>query len=235
MVSLKDVSCIMKISFFLFYFLVFPMVIFSQKDSLSLGDAYADDQIYLSVSYSQFNDQPSTITKSNFSYALSVGFMKDIILNKAGTLAIAAGFGYGFDFFNHELKVDELNDETIFNRGNSISDNVFKAHNLEFPFEIRWRTSTAKKYNFWRVYSGIKFLYNLNNQFQYIDTNSNQIKYSNISSYKKLQYGLTISAGYDAFNINVFYGLTPIYKNASMNVESIDTKILKFGLTFYFL
>jgi hypothetical protein len=75
----------------------------------------------------------------------------------------------------------------------------------------------------------------LNNQFQYIDTNSNQIKYSNISSYKKLQYGLTISAGYDAFNINVFYGLTPIYKNASMNVESIDTKILKFGLTFYFL
>jgi hypothetical protein len=235
MVSLKDVSCIMKIRFFLFYFLVFPMVIFSQKDSLSLGDAYADDQIYLSVSYSQFNDQPSTITKSNFSYALSVGFMKDIMLNKTGTLAIAAGFGYGFDFFNHELKVDELNDETIFNRGNSISDNVFKAHNLEFPFEIRWRTSTAKKYNFWRVYSGIKFLYNLNNQFQYIDTNSNQIKYSNISSYKKLQYGLTISAGYDAFNINVFYGLTPIYKNASMNVESIDTKILKFGLTFYFL
>ena len=235
MVSLKDVSCIMKIKIFLFYFLVFPMVIFSQKDSLSLGDAYADDQIYLSVSYSQFNDQPSTITKSNFSYALSVGFMKDIMLNKTGTLAIAAGFGYGFDFFNHELKVDELNDETIFNRGNSISDNVFKAHNLEFPFEIRWRTSTAKKYNFWRVYSGVKFLYNLNNQFQYIDTNSNQIKYSNISSYKKLQYGLTISAGYDAFNINVFYGLTPIYKNASMNVESIDTKILKFGLTFYFL
>lgn len=235
MVSLKDVSCIMKISFFLFYFLVFPMVIFSQKDSLSLGDAYADDQIYLSVSYSQFNDQPSTITKSNFSYSLSVGFMKDIILNKTGTLAIAAGFGYGFDFFNHELKVDELNDETIFNRGNSISDNVFKAHNLEFPFEIRWRTSTAQKYNFWRVYSGVKFLYNLNNQFQYIDTNSNQIKYSNISSYKKLQYGLTISAGYDAFNINVFYGLTPIYKNASMNVESVDTKILKFGLTFYFL
>lgn len=235
MVSLQDVICIMKIKIFLFYFLVFPIVIFSQKDSLSLGDGYADDQIYLSVSYSQFNNQPSTITKSNFSYALSGGFMKDIILNKTGTLAIAAGFGYGFDFFNHELKVDELNDETFFNRGNSISDNVFKAHNLEFPFEIRWRTSTAKKYNFWRVYSGVKLLYNLNNQFQYIDANSNQIKYSNVSSYNKLQYGLTISAGYDAFNINVFYGLTPIYKNASINGESVETKILKFGLTFYFL
>ena len=235
MVSLKDVSCMTKIRILFFYSFVFPMVIFSQKDSLSLGDAYADDQIYLSVSYSQFNDQPSTITKSNFSYSLSFGFMKDIILNKTGTLAIAGGFGYGFDFFNHKLKIDELNSEIVFNRGNLMSDNVFKAHNLEFPFEIRWRTSTAKKYNFWRVYSGVKFLYNLNNQFQYTNTNSSQIKYSNISSYNKLQYGLTISAGYDAFSINVFYGLTPIYENASINGESIETKILKFGLTFYFL
>jgi hypothetical protein len=211
------------------------MVIFSQKDSLSIGDAYADDQIYLSVAYSQFSTQPSTITKSNFSYALSGGYMKDIILNKTGTISIAGGFGYGFDFFNHELKVEEFNDETIFNLNNTGSNNVFKAHNLEFPFEFRWRTSTAKNYNFWRVYAGIKFLYNLRNQFQYTDANSNDVKYSNISAYNKLQYGFTISAGYDAFNINVFYGLTPIYKNATINGESINTKILKFGLIFYFL
>jgi hypothetical protein len=219
----------------LFFLLVFPIFAFSQKDSLSIGDAYAEDQIYLSVAYSQFNTQPSTITKSNFSYALSGGYMKDIILNKAGTIAIAAGFGYGFDFFNHKLKVEEFNGETVFDQNNTSSDNVFKAHNLEFPFELRWRTSTVKKYNFWRVYAGIKFLYNVRNQFQYTDVNNNYIKYSNISSYNKLQYGLTISAGYDAFNINVFYGLTPIYKNATINGASINTKILKFGLIFYFL
>ena len=214
---------------------MFPIFAFSQKDSLSIGDAYAEDQIYLSVAYSQFNTQPSIITKSNFSYALSGGYMKDIILNKAGTIAIAAGVGYGFDFFNHKLKVEEFNGETVFSRNNTSSDNVFKAHNLEFPFEFRWRTSTATKYNFWRVYGGIKFLYNLRNQFQFTDANSKYIKYSNISSYNKLQYGLTISAGYDAFNINIFYGLTPIYKNATINGEAINTKILKFGLTFYFL
>lgn len=225
----------MKIRVILFYFLVFPMLTFSQKDSLSIGDRYADDQIYFSISYSQFNNQPSTITKSNFSYALSGGFMKDVILNKTGTIAIAAGLGYGFDFFNHKLKVVELNGKTVFSSDNTISDNVFKAHNLEFPVEIRWRTSTANKYNFWRVYTGLKLLYNLNNQFEYTNANSKQIKYANVSSYNKLQYGLTISAGYDAFNMNIFYGLTPIYKNAAINGESIDTKILKFGLTFYFL
>tara|TARA_R110002049_G_scaffold2846_14_gene23215 strand:+ start:16235 stop:16912 length:678 start_codon:yes stop_codon:yes gene_type:complete len=221
---------------FLFSFLlIFPLFIYSQKDSLNLGDRYSDDQIYLSISYSQLNDQPSTITKSNFSYSLSGGFMKDIILNKTGTISLAAGIGYGYNFFNHELKVDEVGDNTLFTNDNSISENVFKAHNLEFPLELRWRTSTAKRYNFWRVYTGIKFLYNINNKFEYLDLNSNQFKYSNVSAYNKLQYGLTISAGYDEFNINLFYGLTPIFNNGVINGENVDTKILKFGLIFYFL
>lgn len=225
----------MKNRYILVYFLFFSLAVFSQKESLNIGDKYADDQIYLSVSYSQFSDQPSTITKSNFSYSLSGGFIKDIILNKAGTISIATGIGYGYDFFNHELKVDEVNNKTVFSDDNSISENVFKAHNLEFPLEIRWRTSTAKRYNFWRVYSGLKLIYNLNNKFQYLDTNTNQFKYSNINSYNKLQYGLTLSAGYDEFNINVFYGLSPLFKNGIVNGEFVDTKILKFGLIFYFL
>ena len=77
----------------------------AQKDSLQLGDSYADDQIYFSVSYAQLNNQPTTISRSNFSYAVSAGFMKDIILNKRGNISFAAGVGYGFDFFNHELKI----------------------------------------------------------------------------------------------------------------------------------
>ncbi|MFT5250965.1 MAG: hypothetical protein ACI93P_002708 [bacterium] len=225
----------MKLKVILCTLLLFPLLVFSQKDSLAIGDKYADDQIYVSVLYSQFNNQPSTVTKSNFSYSLSGGFMKDIILNKNGTVSIAAGFGYGFDFFNHKLKLTELNDKTIFTTDNKISDNVFKAHNLEIPLEIRWRTSTAKRYNFWRVYTGIKFLYNLNNQFQYTEEDSNLIRFSDVDAYNKLQYGLTISAGYDAFNINVFYGLTPIYNNSFVNGDPIQTKIVKFGLMFYFL
>ena len=41
-------------------------IVFAQKDSLNLGDRYADDQIYLAVSYNQMNQQPSTITRSGF-------------------------------------------------------------------------------------------------------------------------------------------------------------------------
>ncbi len=199
-----------------------------------MGDRYAEDQIYASVSYAQFYDQPSVISKSEFSYALSAGFIKDFLLNKNGSFSFAAGIGYGFDFFNHKLKVETQNSVTSFSSDASINGNVFKSHNLEFPLELRWRTSNAKKYKFWRVYAGIKFIYNMSNKFEFNDA-SNTFTYSNISEYNKFQYGLTLSTGYDKFNINVYYGLTPLFKNATIGGENINTKVLKFGLIFYIL
>ena len=222
-----------KLSFFLFLF-IGTLFSFAQKDSLQLGDRYAEDQIYLSISYAQLYNQPSTITKSGFSYGISAGFLKDIILNKKGSISIAAGIGYGFESFNHELKVVEVNNNTRFSEATNINSNDFKTSNLEFPLELRWRTSNANKYNFWRVYTGIKFLYNLSNRFDFIENNTN-FSYKNVSAFNKFQYGLTLSAGYDEFNINIYYGLTPIFKNATINGEAINTKTLKFGLIFYIL
>ncbi|ARV16155.1 porin family protein [Polaribacter sp. SA4-12] len=220
-------------TFFSFMFLV--GVSFAQKDSLNIGDRYADDQVYIAVSYGQFFDQPTPISKSNFSYSLSAGFIKDLILNKQGNISIAAGIGYGVDFFNHKLKVEESNNTTVFSSDDTISGNLFKSHNLEFPLELRWRTSNANKYDFWRVYTGIKFFYNISNNFQFEDASNTTFKYSDISNYNKFQYGLTLSAGYDEFNINLFYGLTPVFKNSMIDGEEINTKILKFGLIFYIL
>jgi hypothetical protein len=220
-------------SFLFFVFYVATVV--GQKDSLQLGDRYADDQIYAAITYSQFYNQPSTVSKSGFSYSISAGFIKDFILNKKGSFSFAAGIGYGFDFFNHELKVEEINNSTVITSDNTLSSDTFKSHNFEFPLEIRWRTSTANKYKFWRVYTGVKFLYNLSNKFQFVDANNTTFSYSNVSSYNKLQYGLTLSAGYDALNIHVFYGLTPLFENSNSGIEKVETKILKFGLIFYFL
>ena len=186
-------------------FLVFcNPIVFAQKDSLNFGDRYADDQIYLAVTYNQMNQQPSTITRSGFSYGFSSGFLKDIILNKKGTFSFALGLGYGFDFYNHKLKVEELNNITLFSNDNTLTSNTYFSHNLEIPFEIRWRTSTANKYKFWRIYTGVKFLYNFSNSFENIASNQVKTTYSEVSAYNKLQYGLTLSAGYATFNFHVF-------------------------------
>lgn len=220
--------------FITFILLLFATITKAQKDTLQLGDRYADDQIYASISYAQFNNQPSAITKSSFSYAISTGFLKDFIINKQGSFSVALGVGYGFDFFNHKLKVSEINNATQFDVATNVNSNVYKAHNLEFPLEIRWRTSTAKRYDFWRVYTGIKFLYNLSNKFEFTE-NSTDFTYKNVTAYRKLQYGLTLSAGYTEFNAYLFYGLTPIFENATINGEKINTRVLKFGLIFYIL
>jgi hypothetical protein len=160
--------------------------------------------------------------------------MKDFLLNKQGTISFALGVGYGYDYFNHNLKVEEINNATIFSEAINLNSNEFSSHNLEFPIEFRWRTSSAIKYDFWRIYTGIKFLYNLSNTFQY-EENNNRFTYKNVSAYNNFQYGLTFSAGYDVINIHVFYSLTPIFKNATINSQNIDTSILKFGLIFYIL
>ncbi|PQJ75786.1 porin family protein [Polaribacter gangjinensis] len=219
-----------------FLFLIFFVsVSFAQKDSLQIGDKYADDQIYASISYAQFFKQPTTISKSGFSFGVSTGFIKDIILNKQGTISIGVGVGYGYDYFNHNLKVQEINNTTIFIESNTnINSNIFSSHNIEFPLEFRWRTSNAVKFDFWRIYTGVKFLYNFSNTFRF-DENGTQFSYKNVSAYNNFQYGLTFSAGYDVINLHVFYNLTPIFKNATINSEPIDTSILKFGLIFYIL
>ncbi len=224
----------MRKLFYIFFVLFGVQHLTAQKDSLQLGDRYAEDQIYVSVSYAQFFNQPKTITRSGFSYGLSIGFLKDIILNKQGSISFAAGVGYGFDFFNHELKVEEINNLTVFSSSQNLTSNTLSSHNLEFPIELRWRTSNAKKYDFWRIYSGIKFLYNLSNTFKFTE-NSSSFSYRNITSYRRLQYGLTLSAGYDEFNLHVFYNLTPFFEDASFNGQNIDSSTLKFGLIFYIL
>lgn len=225
----------MRGSIILVILLTIPMLVFGQKNTLRLGDAYAEDQLYISVSYNQLIGQPSRITKSGFSYGFSGGFIKDVSLNKKGTIAVAAGVGYGYDFFNHELRVDEVAENTIFDSANAVSKNIFTSHNMELPFEFRWRSSTALKYSFWRVYAGVKALYNLKNNFEYIDANATSYQYENVSAYNRWQYGLTMSAGYDAFNVHIFYGMTPLFQKAAINEEVVDSKIIKFGLIFYIL
>lgn len=212
----------------------FVLSISAQKDSLQLGDRYAEDQIYASISYAQFFNQPKEISRSGFSYAISMGFIKDIILNKKGNVSVAFGIGYGFDFFNHELKVQEINKVTVFNTSSTLTSNVFKSHNLEIPLEFRLRTSTAKKYDFWRIYGGVKFLYNFSNEFEFVE-NATKFSYQNVSAYNQFQYGLTLSVGYDEVNLNLFYNLTPTFTNAQINGEAMDSSILKFGLIFYIL
>jgi hypothetical protein len=218
----------------LLFFILYSLTSLAQKDSLSLGNKYAEDQVYFMISYNHLFNQPAMAKGSGFSYGLSAGFMKDQILNKQGNISMAVGFGYNFDLLNHGLTITQDNNDIIFSADNSGIINELLVHNLEFPFELRWRGSDAQTYKFWRVYAGVKASYNLSNNFKFSDQD-NSFSYRNVSSYNRWQYGLTLSAGYDVFTAHIYYGLNPILKNSSLDTLNISSKIMRIGLIFYLL
>ena len=223
----------MKKLIFLF-FITCSLTSVAQKDSLQLGDRYAEDQLYVMVSYNQLFNQPAMVKGSGFSYGLSTGFMKDLILNKQGSISMALGVGYNFDLLNHGLTISEENNNITFEVDNSGATNKLLLHNLEFPFELRWRGSDAQTYKFWRVYMGVKASYNLSNNFKFTNE-TDSFSYRNVSSYNTWQYGLTLSVGYDVFAAHVYYGLNPILKDTSLGTADISSKIMRIGLIFYLL
>jgi len=204
---------------------------FAQKDSLTLGDRYSEDQMYVMATYNTLVKQPKDFRSTSFSYSLSFGFLKDIIINKQGSFSTAIGVGYSYDSFNHAMDVSLINNSYVFSPVNNGEDtHKLHLHTLEIPFELRFRNSTANKYNFWRIYTGIKLGYNFSNSIT-----TKMDKFSNLEFYKKWQYGLTISAGYDAFTLHAYYGLSSIFENANVNGNSIDSRIMKIGIVFYLL
>ncbi|WP_369048837.1 porin family protein [Tenacibaculum sp. UWU-22] len=206
---------------------------FSQKDSLQLGDHYLEDQLYLNITYNVLRNQPSDINNRSFPYGFSMGFIKDIPLNKGGNTALGIGVGYRYDLFNHNVKIVDNNGNTTFQVDNDLSKpNTLKLHEIVFPIQFRWRTSTAQNYSFWRIYTGVKISYNINNKFQEVATNT---VYTNVLQYQKLQTGLTMSLGYDIFNFYVYYGLTPIFKKSTETTSVLSKKMMHFGLIFYIL
>lgn len=221
-----------KLIFLFFIACSLPSV--AQKDSLKLGDRYAEDQLYMIVSYNQLFNQPAMVKGSGFSYGLSTGFMKDLILNKQGSISMALGVGYNFDLLNHGLTISEENNDITFEADNLGATNKLLLHNLEFPFELRWRGSDAQTYKFWRVYMGVKASYNLSNNFKFTNE-TDSFSYRNVSSYNTWQYGLTLSVGYDVFAAHVYYGLNPILKDTSLGTADISSKIMRIGLIFYLL
>ena len=209
--------------------------LFAQKDSLQLGDAYLEDQLYFGVTYNQLVNQPDVVIGSGFSYGFSAGYVRDISLVKSGKLALGIGIGYAYDSFNHGYMVTTQNNNIVLEINPAVTtSNDLNLHAIEFPFEIRWRTSDANKYKFWRIYTGFKLSYNFKNTINFT-SNSVLNSYSNIDRLNKVQYGVTMSAGYSTFNFNLYYGLTPLFNDASLGTSTIDTKQIKLGILFYIL
>ena len=213
---------------------------YSQQDSISSGDDfYKEDQFYIGATYNLLGKKPNDLTQSGFSSGIHFGMIKDMPLNKQRNKAIGIGLGYSFNSFNHNLLIDKDSNGdlsySILDDSDTYSKNKYTNQLVELPIEFRWRTSTSTEYKFWRIYTGFKLGYLVTSTTKY-KGDLGSLKNHDISDFNKLQYGLTLSAGYNTWNLYLYYGLNPIFsKEAILNGEEMETNTLKVGLMFYVL
>ncbi|SIQ22482.1 porin family protein [Maribacter ulvicola] len=220
-----------------FVILFFLVTLYSNaqvvRDSIE-DKRYLEDQFYIGLSYNFILNHPEGSAQRNLSYGLQAGIIKDIPLNRAGTRAIGIGAGLALNSYYSNLVADISGETISYSINDDITRSKLETHLLEFPLELRWRNSTAEEYKFWRIYGGIKAAYVLGARSKY-DLEDISQGFNN-TDLTKFQYGLTLSFGYNTFNINAYYSLTELFDgNAAVNGEVLQYRPLRVGLIFYIL
>ncbi len=231
----------MRIYFSLLSVLLFNAIFAQEKvvnDTIAVDSLYREDQFYFNITYNNLNQTPTFFTQNKFSPGISGGFLRDMPINKTRTWAIAAGLGYSYSGYNTNLLLSENTNGTIAYQiapnTTFYSKNKLTLHNVELPIEIRWRNATINSHRFWRIYTGFKISYLLNNSYTF-SGNTNQVTIKNNADLNKITYGATLSAGWNTWNIYVFYGFNKLFKNVPIGAESLDLSTLNLGLQFYIL
>lgn len=208
--------------------LLFTTSLKAQVDSTFVDNKYLEDQLYFSLTYIHMINLPDAISQSGFSYGLAGGFIKDLPLNERRNIGLGVGIGYGFNnyYFNVSVNPEEPADEEV-----SIRNNKIILHSVELPIELRFRTSTAKKYKFWRFYPGFKMAYKFAQNTSF--GKSNDFDVDDIIDINDFLYGLTFSVGYNKWNIHTYYGLNDLFTAARNNGSEINISDFRIGLIFY--
>lgn len=223
-----------------FFLFLFISASFAQDSlSVNIDDKYREDQFYASITYNSLTSNPDGVSQTDFSTGFHFGFIRDMPFNKNRNCSIGLGFGISSNSYNQDLIITEdsngINFSTDDGSQGNITKNKFTTYLIDIPFELRWRTSNPTDYKFWRVYPGFKFSYLVYNSSKLrsdiLDSNI-----SSIDAFNRLQYGLTLSAGYGTWNFQIYYGLNPIFDDiAQLNGQSIDSRAVKVGIMFYIL
>lgn len=229
-------------SAFVFLFLGSWFSVFAQElqavqenQTIKVDSLYREDQFYISVTYNMLRDTPEGFSKRKFSTGFSAGFLRDMPINKERTVAFATGVGFTYNNYNENIGITGSNQSPAYSiLVVDFDKNKFSQLLVDVPIEFRWRTSTYESYKFWRIYGGLKFSYLLYDRSIYTDSES-KVVISNNKDFNSLLYGAYVSAGYNTFNLYMYYGLNSLFKSATLDGEKLAVKSVNVGVVFYIL
>ncbi|WP_405378081.1 porin family protein [Nonlabens sp. Asnod3-A02] len=200
---------------------------------------YREDQFYVALSFNLINNEPDSFSQNGFSGGLSLGFIRDMPVNKRRNMAIGVGLGFSTNSYNSNLFIGEdASGATVFSiveDEDSVDRNRFYTNLIEVPIQFRWRTSTATNTTFWRIYSGVKLSYMFTHRASFKDDVSS-VKKTSIPELNRFRYAATLTLGHGSFNAFVQYDLNTLFDdNAVIGTERVNLQPIKFGIEFYLL
>ncbi len=219
------------------------MDIYSQEDvveNVAVDSKYREDQFYIGVNYNLLLNKPGDAQTRGLTGGIHFGYLRDMPINNRRNIAVALGAGVSFDEYGQTLFIGETPQDTsiftILDEDDVTYDrNRFSMSTLEIPLELRWRSSTAESYKFWRVYAGVRlgYTYWYKASFKQSGNNVNQ---TDISEFNNMRLGASLSFGYNTVNFYAHYAITPLFTDAvTTSGEPVDMRPLKLGLIFYIL
>ena len=227
-------GCFLFLSFFRGY---------SQEETFSIDtlhveidSLYREDQFYAGLNYNSIVKKPSGLTQEKISFGFSAGFLRDMPINKARTVAIATGIGFTFNNYLQDMAITGTNENAVYTIQTSGFDkNRFEQFRVELPLEFRWRKSTSQEFQFFRIYGGFKLSYLLLDKSVFDDGND-KIVIKNNKDFEDFLYGVYLSLGYSAFNLQIAYNFNSLFKSsAQIDSTPITMNALNLGIVFYIL
>ncbi|WP_317174431.1 MULTISPECIES: porin family protein [unclassified Flavobacterium] len=229
-------SCLFLVSFF---------NVFAQEETkpkiepiVKIDSLYREDQFYFTVTYNLLAQIPKGLKQDKFSAGLSAGFLRDMPINKKRTVAVATGLGLSYQNFFQNITISKDQAGAIIygvNDYNEFVSNKYRQYLVDVPIEFRWRNSTFDSYKFWRIYGGVKLSYVISSK-SLLNDGETTYKIVNNPDINKFQYGAYISAGYNTWNVYMYYGLNPLFKDVkTVSGEKLDVTTMNIGLIFYIL
>ena len=211
--------------------LLIPFFLFNVLNSQENKNLnYKEDQIYFNFNFDFQLKGIKDYQQNGFSRSFNIGLLKDISFNKKGNKGIALGLGYGYSRLVNNLDVGR--DLNFIIEGESALRNRLSYHTIQFPIELRLRTSTKETFAFWRVYLGYRF--NFNFLAKYKPFFGRKTKLKNYIS--EFSHCLSLSLGFNTWNIRFETGLSPIIKVLSNSKNSNESfYVSSVGLVFYLL
>lgn len=211
------------------YFLILLIASFSFAQ-LPADSSYREDQIYASIGYPLLISKPEGLTQNKLSHTFSLGFIRDMPINRTRNLAIGLGLGLNYNVIYTNLQfVDDMN-KSIFVSSDLI--NQWSSLNAEIPLEIRWRSSTPTNYQFWRLYAGLVGHYSL---IAKQSTRTAITETINSLSVQKFRLALRLNIGNNTWNLTYAHPIDSFFDfdKSTQNKSVSELKTAKLGLIFY--